>query len=272
MQVDFKPHVYVLLENNRMGIKVWLNRRNKNKACDKKKLKNKEQDSEKDEYEEDIIWMRRIISHNIRMPMAIIRGYGDVLMQDLLPENERKMALESICENIMYLDQVLNVIFETGETEEVLMTKVNISEVLKKVTGYVKEILRKSMIDLSLKLEKEEMYIEAELVPIMRMFYQILENSFKYLNSGNHISINVYSAENDILIVYKDDGEGISENEVKHVFEKGFRGGNSIRKIGTGYGLYEVKKILNTYHGMIEIKSHKGEGFSIFISFPKAKE
>lgn len=218
--------------------------------------------------EDEIMWMRRIISHNVRMPMAIIKGYGDVLKQDLLGEKERQKAIDSIYENILYLDQILSVVFDYGETKEVTLVKVNICEVIRKVIGYVKEISRNNGIKITLNTEKEEIFIEAELTPIIRIFYQLLENSFKYLNKGNNVDFSIYSLGDEVLVVYKDDGIGINDEDVPYIFEKGFRGSNMHNKIGSGYGLYEVLDTVKKYKGNIEIKSHIGHGLSIFIKFP----
>lgn len=224
---------------------------------------------------QELIWMRRMISHNVRMPMSIIRGYGDVLRQNLLSEEDKQQAIGSICENIMYLDQIINVLFDGNEMNdgaESVVTRINISDVIQKTVGYVKEIARKKQIAIHLKLESDTMYIDAELTPIMRIFYQILENAFKYLETGNAITLLVHTAGDEVLIVYKDDGNGMNQEEVSKVFERGFRGGNGQGKHGTGIGLYDVAEIVKRYHGVIEGTSRQGEGFSIYIRFPKAKE
>jgi K+-sensing histidine kinase KdpD len=118
------------------------NREKVGRAADKAKTEAKKYSDKSQGVEDEIMWMRRIISHNVRMPMAIIKGYGDVLKQDLLGEKERQKAIDSIYENILYLDQILSVVFDYGETKEVTLVKVNICEVIRKVIGYVKEISR----------------------------------------------------------------------------------------------------------------------------------
>lgn len=219
--------------------------------------------------EAELAWMRRMVSHNVRMPMSIIRGYGDVLRQDLLDEKEKKAAIESICENIMYLDQMIGVIFDSDEIHDSMLTRVNISDIIRKTSGYVKEVARKKQISINVRLESEELYIEAEQTPMMRVFYQIFENAFKYLDTGNTISLLAHSAGDEILIVYKDDGKGMESEEVKRIFEQGFRGSNSKSNQGTGLGLYDVAETVKKYNGMIEAASRPGEGFSIFIRIPK---
>ena len=77
--------------------------------------------------DKDAVWIQRMVSHNVRMPMSVIRGYGDLLRQGLLKGEEEQEAIKSICDNIMYLDQILNVIFEYDKTEYINFSKVNVS-------------------------------------------------------------------------------------------------------------------------------------------------
>lgn len=241
----------------------------KNDLSDKNKIQEDVSGEEIMKIDEEILWMRRIISHNVRMPMSIIKGYGDLLKHDLLGEREKLNAINSIYENILYLDQILSVVFDYGEEKEITLTKVNICEVLRKVVGYVKDIARKNEIKITLNTETEDIFIEAEFIPIIRIFYLIIENSFKYLEKGNSVDFSVYILKDEVLIVYKDNGLGINESDITHIFDKGFRGQNVKNKEGSGYGLYEVSETIEKYKGNIEIKSHLGHGFSIFIKFPK---
>lgn len=231
---------------------------------------NTDTNADKSELNEELRWIQRMVSHNVRMPMSVIRGYGDLLRQDLLKEEEKVDAINSICDNIMYLDQILNVIFEYGRPEEICYSKVNVSDVIKKVTGYVSEIARKSNISLILRIENDDIYIDAEIIPVMRIFYQLLENAFKYLSEGNSISISAYETDKQVLVVYKDDGIGMNQKELKYVLEDGFRGSNSGNKKGSGFGLYDLKNTVSKYGGTIEVKSSINEGFSVFMVFPAA--
>ena len=219
--------------------------------------------------DKDAVWIQRMVSHNVRMPMSVIRGYGDLLRQGLLKGEEEQEAIKSICDNIMYLDQILNVIFEYDKTEDINFSKVNISELIKRVTGYVKDIAAKSNINIRLILEKEALYINADIVPMMRAFYQLFENAFKYLTAGCTISISAYEADDKVLIVYKDDGMGISQEETEKVINEGYRGHNSKGKSGSGFGLYDLDKVIKQYNGLLEIKSNLNEGFSVFMVFPR---
>lgn len=217
---------------------------------------------------EDAVWVQRMVSHNVRMPMSIIRGYGDLLKGGLLDEKEQQEAIKNICDNIMYLDQVINIIFEYDKPDEISLTKVDVVQVLKRVTGYVKDMAIKNKITINLKLKNEGLYVNADVMSVMRMIYQLLENAFKYLGEGGIIDISTYEADNHVLVVYKDNGYGMSENELSKVTQRGFRGNNTTGKSGSGFGMYDLENTIKKFGGNLEIKSKPGEGFSVFMLFP----
>ena len=222
------------------------------------------------ENNDDIVWIQRMVSHNVRMPMSIIRGYGDLLKSGLLDENETKEAIKSICDNIMYLDQIINIIFEYDNPEQINLARVDVVQVIKRVTGYVKDMSVKNKISIKLNLSQEKLIVNADSMYIMRMIYQLLENAFKYLPEGGVITISAHKADNNVLIVYKDNGYGMSESELLKVTQRGFRGNNSTGKAGSGFGMYDLEKTIKKFGGTLEFKSKPGEGFSVFMLFPAA--
>ncbi len=221
----------------------------------------------------DIIWLKRMLVHNVRMPMSIIKGYGDLLRQGLLSETEKKEAIQNICDNITYMDEVLRVLLDEERELQEAMEKVNIAEVLQQTAKYVSEVARKIPLKISLRVEEPQMFIHGELIAVMRLFYHLFENAVKYLSRGDTISVHAYAVKDEqVLIVFKDNGKGMAEEEVKHIFEKGFRGSNSKGKPGSGYGLYDVKQIVEHSGGTVEVSSRPGMGFSVFLMFPAYRE
>ena len=103
----------------------------------------------------------------------------------------------------------------------------------------------------------------------MRVFYHLFENAMKYSEGGDSINISIFHVEEgQVLVVFKDNGKGMKEREVKAVFEEGIRGSNSQGKAGTGYGLYDVKTIVERYGGTVEISSRENAGFAVYMLFP----
>ncbi len=98
--------------------------------------------------------------------------------------------------------------------------------------------------------------------------YNLIENSIKYSDSGDHVEIRAGDNESMVIIEIADTGVGIAEKDIHHVWEELFRGDNTHERTGSGIGLSLVKKIIDRHHGHISIASKENTGTRISISLP----
>ena len=221
----------------------------------------------------DVNWIKRMLSHNMRMPMSVITGYGELMKQGLLTVEEMEEAVNNICENINYMNGILKVVLDEQSEEAEVPTAVDVAALVRSTAKYVRDIAKKMSVKIAVVTEQEKMLIKAEQIPMMRAFYHLFENAMKYSEGGDSIKVSIFHVENgQVLLVFKDNGKGMDEREVKNIFEEGFRGSNSKEKKGTGYGLYDVKNIVERYGGTVEISSREKGGFAVYMLFPAYKE
>lgn len=98
------------------------------------------------------------------------------------------------------------------------------------------------------------------------LFRNIIDNSIKYAKRAGNLVITISTIGEDIFIVLKDNGEGLSEEETGHIFELNYQGSNRIS--GNGLGLAQAKAIVEYYGGTIYAKSTPGKGMGIYIQLP----
>lgn len=98
------------------------------------------------------------------------------------------------------------------------------------------------------------------------MFRNIIDNSIKYMKRSGTLVITISSISDDIFIVLKDNGAGLSEHETKHIFELNYQGSNRVS--GNGLGLTQAKAIVDYYGGSIYAKSMIDKGMGIYIQLP----
>ena len=217
----------------------------------------------------DANWIKRMLSHNMRMPMSVISGYGELMKQGLLTSSEMEEVIETICDNINYMNGILKIVLDDQSEDMTTPTAVDVATLVRNSAKYVGDIARKISVKISVVTEQEKILIKAEQIPLMRVFYHLFENAMKYSEGGDTITIKIFHVEDgQVLIVFKDNGRGMREREVRNVFEEGFRGSNSEGKRGTGYGLHDVKNIVERYGGTIEISSREKSGFAVYMLFP----
>lgn len=218
---------------------------------------------------DEIVLLKRMLSHNVRMPMAVISGYGELLKKGLLNDDEKEKCVMNICDNIFYMNQILKVLLDEENEVAVKPGLVNIVEIAEKMNNYVRDIAAKIPIKIEIEAAKPQMYIWAETIPLMKVFYLLFDNAFKYLSPGNNVQIRIHPVgEDQIMVVFRDDGPGVSSKDIPHLFDEGYRAGNVKGKAGTGYGLFNVKNTVEAYRGSISASGDINKGLSIVMLFP----
>ncbi|WP_028234543.1 sensor histidine kinase [Pseudobutyrivibrio sp. MD2005] len=222
---------------------------------------------------DDVKWMRSLLSHNVRMPLSIIQGYGELLEEGKLDDEKQKEVVTKICGNIKYLSNILKLVIDNDSSLlEYKFEVVDILDVVKEVSQYMKDFTDRSGIKVNVISQSEKVIIQADRWQFIRLFYNLFENSLKYMGRTGNINVMVSEAGKDsILIVYKDDGKGMPEAEVDHVFESGYRSAIHKGENGHGMGMYFVYQIVKDHGGNISVISDVGKGFSVRIILPVAQ-
>ncbi len=113
---------------------------------------------------------------------------------------------------------------------------------------------------------EEKLMVHASARRLLIMFRNIIDNSIKYMKKAGTLVVTISTIDDDIFIVLKDTGNGLPENETKHIFELNFQGSNRIS--GNGLGLTQAKAIVEHYGGTIYARSPQGNGMGIYIQLP----
>ena len=218
----------------------------------------------------DAEWLRRLLSHNFRMPMAIIAGYGELLKNDSFStREEEKECIEKICRNIDYLDTLSKVVLDSNNNN--LLEEKEAFDILlciKEAAEYVKILAQKAGIKIKVNSSKNGVMLTGNRIVLMRAFFNLFENSIKYMKRSGNIVITVEEMDTEVLIVYRDDGEGMESKEVEYITDLSYQGSNR-KESGNGIGMYLVKNAITQNGGELTIKSEKGQGITLYMRFTK---
>lgn len=121
-------------------------------------------------------------------------------------------------------------------------------------------------IKLHLSTACDSLRMKADPESIRILFRNIIDNSIKYMGQPGHMIITISLLGDDIFLILKDTGNGLSEDETLHVFELNFQGSNRVS--GNGLGLTQTKMIVEAFGGTIYAKSSPGNGMAIYIQLP----
>ena len=211
-----------------------------------------------------------IASHNLRTPLATIRGYFQ-LMNTETNQKIKEKYLSLIKTNIDILsnitEEVLGILTLGTNVEK---TTINVENVIKEIIESFKKETINHKIDIVIKKLSDIPNIEMNKYRFKLIIENVIDNAIKYSKDESEVEIYLSSDINNIEIRVKDYGIGIEKSKLKTVFEQYNKGTDPLVSNfeGIGLGLYVVKTIINLETGSIDIKSEENKGTEVIIKLP----
>jgi two-component system phosphate regulon sensor histidine kinase PhoR len=213
------------------------------------------------------------VSHELRTPLSVIKGYIETLVDGRdMPVDDRERFLRTIQRHTERLNSLLEDLLALSRLEsinpELHREPTSLSTL---ITGLIDDYrARPTTAGHSLNFALDPAVSEVLIDPlkITQVFENLLENALKYAPRGSHIDISTRLHANDVEICIRDNGPGIPEADLPHIFERFYRvdKGRSREKGGTGLGLSIVKHIVQLHGGRVWCESKLGQGTAFFFS------
>jgi len=214
------------------------------------------------------------ISHDLKTPLALIRGYAEAIEDGVAEDTvSRSGATEIIIEKTDQLEGMINdlinfVRMETGEWREQLRET--------NITVFLKNFIKTLSVDIG--LLRHEFISDINLpdnlpVPMdeklaQRALENLINNAVRHTPDGSLIRFAAALNKNAVELTIGDNGPGIDKEALSHIFEMFYRGIPSRREQDMGLGLAVVKWVVE-YHGWsISASSEKDQGASFTITIP----
>ena len=206
------------------------------------------------------------ISHEIKTPLSIIKGYAKTLEDSSLDEESRNIYLKKMQKACDKLNNLVMNILKLNKLENQKnsfeISNINLSELLISQVISFEELIEKKNINLECDIE-ENLFINSEQSYLEIVFSNLLSNAIKFTNNEGTIKVYLRKINDEYIIKVQDTGCGIDKETGKHIFDKFYQGDTSHSKAGNGLGLALVKKVIEILGGTINVESEKGVG-SIF--------
>lgn len=215
---------------------------------------------------------RSSLSHSLRMPAAIIQGYADLLISGVVTEDSvRDEYLRKISDRSQYLTEAISRQVSAGETLNT--SKLNYSDLdlltlVRQAASDMQTAAANQGVTIQVVSPLSQFPMRADAYLLNRVFFNLLENSLKYMGRPGVITIRVLQEGDGVSVRVQDDGMGLDAQETAHIFEPKFQGSNHTH--GQGYGLYLVKQAVESHGGTISAQSMPGRGMSITMVLPTA--
>lgn len=214
-------------------------------------------------------------THELRTPLAIIKGNVDLAMRSQLKNPKPpKSALRAIDYEVKHLSSMLSdlTLITTNKVDiqnKIVYRKVNLKLLLEKVIGRCRTLAYKKNISITAN-NIPDLTIFGDRAYLEKMFANLIKNSIDYGKIDGHTEILAQESKGFIIITITDDGIGIAEEDLPHVFERFYRGEKYQNSDGggTGLGLAIVKWIAEVHGGEVTVKNIENKGSVFSVSIP----
>ena len=214
------------------------------------------------------------ISHELRTPITIMRGFIEVAM-DEIDADKRNEYLSRAVNAIDRQNRMIQDLIETamGEIKNIklIFETVDFKDILETSLKDVEPKANLSNIDIKTDLESN-LYLHADPQQLTYILTKLMDNAIKFTENGGKLEILAKHKDGFVEVCVKDEGIGISKENIDKIFDKFFQAdATSSRKYsGSGVGLTISKNIIEKHGGKIWVESEPGKGTSFFFTIPKA--
>lgn len=218
------------------------------------------------------------ISHDLRSPVTSIQGFLNAILDGTIPTEKQEKYLRIALEETKRLTKLTNDILELTKFEnqaiELHKENFDINEMIRNIVMTFETRVSEKRIKMKVIFIHESSWVYADAQKIERVVYNLLDNAIKFTQEDNSITVETSEKGNKIYINVSDSGIGMTDEQLKHVFERFYKADVSRGKDkkGTGLGLAIVKEIIKAHKESISVKSIVGLGTTFSFSLEKSKE
>ncbi len=220
-----------------------------------------------DEYRRELL---ANVSHDMRTPLTLISGYGEV-MRDIPSENNAE-NLDIIISEAKRLTALVNdMIEQTQYTDGIIhldRKSVNLSFCMQEIALRYRKFTENNGIIIHTDIA-DAIYVNADPLKLTQAIYNLLNNALNY--TDKHIYITLKSIEHRAYVEIRDTGEGIEADKIPHIWNRYYKIDKQHRRAahGSGLGLSIVKHILELHGAEYGVTSQVGEGSTFWFSLPE---
>lgn len=218
------------------------------------------------------------ISHDFRSPLTSMRGYLEAMQDGTIPPELHEKYLGVVLNETDRLTKLTNSLLTLNNlnTKGMILdrTDFDINPIIKNTAASFEGTCRNKMITIELVLTGEKMFVNADVVKIQQVLYNLVDNAIKFSHKNSSIKIETIEKSNKLLVSVKDNGIGIPKESLKLIWDRFYKTDLSRGKDkkGTGLGLSITKEIIRSHNENINVVSTEGVGTEFIFTLEKASK
>lgn len=216
------------------------------------------------------------LSHELKTPLAAIRGSAELLEDGAMDDLEaRSKFLSNIQGEVQRLDRIVNQLLKLSRIETHALDRkaerVDVAAVISEIAAVYQERMEDGGVRFVEEIGPGPTHLELPELELKQLLTNLLDNALQFTPAGHSVRLTVNRVENVVEIRIADEGQGIEQELLPRIFDRFFTTENPrTGSRGTGLGLAIVKSITVLNGGEISVSSTPGEGSEFFVRFPAA--
>ena len=217
------------------------------------------------------------VSHDFRSPLTSIKGYLEAMQDGTIPPERQSHYIDVVLNETKRLTKLTSSLITLNDfNSSTLILKKSIfdlSQTIQITVDSFEGLANKKKVELLPDLPSNPVMVYADQDKIYQVLYNLIDNALKFSRENSSIFVTVLPiSEDKVHISVKDKGQGISEEQQKHIWERFYKADSSRGKDkhGSGLGLAIVKEIIKAHNETITLESEEGKGADFSFSLPAA--
>ena len=211
-------------------------------------------------------------SHELRRPLTIMRTNIEVINDPALGEDERATVEREMREAGESMTTLLRELLVLARSDEqpARFEPIDLSELCDTAIRHARETWRDRCFEAEV---APDVVVSGDEQALSRLLDNLLQNAATYSDTATTVLLRVERNRHDVRLEVRDQGAGMSEEDVVHAFDRFYRSPTARRERpdGLGLGLAIVKQVVDAHGGSISIDSQPGEGTSVVVTLPEAQ-
>lgn len=203
------------------------------------------------------------VSHELRTPITVMRGYSESLADGVVKAEKQQQYYQRMVSECQSMERLVGDLLTLSKMQNphfvVEKEPVNLAQIFYDILRGYKAIAEKKQIQLLFSCQEEIVMMLGDYDRLRQLFTNIIDNAIKFSREGGRVWITI-TKKDKIEVSIRDEGVGISEEELPNIFDKFYKSKLRQNAKGSGLGLVIAKSIVEKHEGTIEVDSKPGEG------------
>jgi len=210
--------------------------------------------------------MAAAVAHEVRNPLTVVKGFIQLLKSEENLTTKQKSSFELMDSELQRAEKIIHDYLSLARLESSNIEKIDMKELLLNVVDVIESYALLNGVSIKIDVN-ESYYVNANRNELSQVFLNIIKNGIEATENKGTIEIKARKTGLFLELSIRDNGKGMSEDEIKRLGSPFY----STKDYGTGLGTMVCYKIINNLKGEIKVKSKINEGTTFFITLPLIK-